>query len=412
MISHTTPPPPPPPPETDEMPPEMDEMPLSDDVLREILLRVPPLPTQLIRAGAVCRRWRRIAAEPGFLRRYRAHHGEPPLLGFFANPRGREPLFRATLDAPDRVPPERFSLRLHDDTELGGNWYYHGCRHGRLLLLNWKSGLGCRQILIWDPVSGDLIHLSPPPQLDALKGVFFQATVICAATTAAGDHVHGDNCKSNPFKVVLVGTDRSTAFAFVYSSETGDWGDHAAETPVGNCISLGCRCIQIGDFLYWMLFGYDNNILEFNLVNHSLSVVYVPTHIHEDHDGLYPITLQEGTELGLIVMSRSCMQIWQWMIDFDGLPGWLPLEPIYLDNLLHLSAGECVNPTKVLGFSQDYNELFVASSTRIFMVNLESLRFKELCKMDEFLDSPDSRPIYAVYPIASFYDADSSSSSA
>ncbi|KAF0929297.1 hypothetical protein E2562_019880 [Oryza meyeriana var. granulata] len=402
VISRRHPPPP-------QQKPERDDMPLGDDVLHEILLRVPPLPTTLIRAAAVCRRWRHIVAEPGFLRRYRAHHGKPPLLGFFVNPSGREPLFRSVLDAPGRVPPERFSLHLEDHTELGGNWYYHGCRHGRLILVNWKTGLGCRQILIWDPITRDLRCLSPPPQLDALKGLFFQATVVCAAADMDEGHVHGDDCRSGPFKVVLVGTDRSLALAFVYSSETGEWGD-AAEIPV-DCISVGSRCVQVGNCLYWMIFGYDNNILEFNLGSQRLSVVEVPMDIQQEHDGLYPITLQEGTELGLIVMSGSCVQIWQWMIGYDGVPGWLPIEAIYLDQLLSLRPGECVNPIKVMAFAQDENVLFVASSSRIFMVYLDSLVFKQLCSVDEFAASPESCPIYAVYPFACFYDAASSLSS-
>uniref|UniRef100_A0A0D9XHR6 Uncharacterized protein n=1 Tax=Leersia perrieri TaxID=77586 RepID=A0A0D9XHR6_9ORYZ len=395
----------PPPPEK----PEMDETPVNDDVLREILLRLPPLPTSLIRAGAVCRRWRRVTGEPEFLRRYRAHHGKPPLLGFFVNPRGREPLFRSIMDDPDRLPADRFALRLDEDSELGGNWYYHGCCHGRLLLINWKSGIGCRHILIWDPITGDVTHLSPPPPLaPEKKGVFFQGTVVCANHN--DDHVHGDGCRSGPFKVVLVGTDRERAYSFVYSSVTGEWGD-VVEIPV-DCISIGSRCIQIGGYLYWMLFGYDNDVLEFDLVNQSMDVVDVPQHIHEKHDGLYLIALREGTELGLIAMSGSCVQIWQWLIDYNGVGGWLPAEPIYLEDLLSLRAGECVNPPKVLGYAQEDNVIFVATFSSLFMVHLETLEFKKICNINEFADSPESRPIYAVYPFASFYDAGSSSSSA
>uniref|UniRef100_A0A0D9VEA4 F-box domain-containing protein n=1 Tax=Leersia perrieri TaxID=77586 RepID=A0A0D9VEA4_9ORYZ len=42
-----------------------------DDLLTEILLRLPPQPSSLPRASTVCRRWRRIvtaSADPGFLR--------------------------------------------------------------------------------------------------------------------------------------------------------------------------------------------------------------------------------------------------------------------------------------------------------------------------------------------------------
>ncbi|KAM0838772.1 hypothetical protein ACQ4PT_060753 [Festuca glaucescens] len=55
-----------------------------DDLLLEILLRLPPQPSSLLRASLVCKRWRCLVSDPGFLRRFRAHHRKPPLLGFIS----------------------------------------------------------------------------------------------------------------------------------------------------------------------------------------------------------------------------------------------------------------------------------------------------------------------------------------
>ncbi|KAF0908293.1 hypothetical protein E2562_024707 [Oryza meyeriana var. granulata] len=56
---------------------------LMDDVVAEILLRLPPGdPSCAIRASAVSKPWHRLLADPIFLRRYRAFHRTPPLLGF------------------------------------------------------------------------------------------------------------------------------------------------------------------------------------------------------------------------------------------------------------------------------------------------------------------------------------------
>jgi hypothetical protein len=52
-------------------------------MLWEILLRLPPQPSSLPRASAVCRRWRGLLTDPRFLRLFRAHHRKPPLLGVF-----------------------------------------------------------------------------------------------------------------------------------------------------------------------------------------------------------------------------------------------------------------------------------------------------------------------------------------
>jgi hypothetical protein len=46
--------------------------PLDDeDLLQEILLRLPPKPSSLPRASLVCRGWRSILSDPEFLERFR-----------------------------------------------------------------------------------------------------------------------------------------------------------------------------------------------------------------------------------------------------------------------------------------------------------------------------------------------------
>ncbi|CAD6203187.1 unnamed protein product [Miscanthus lutarioriparius] len=67
---------------------------LVDDVIPEILLRLPPdEPKWLFRAAVARKPWLRTISDPTFLHRYRAFHGAPPLLGLI----DREPLI-------DRVP--------------------------------------------------------------------------------------------------------------------------------------------------------------------------------------------------------------------------------------------------------------------------------------------------------------------
>jgi hypothetical protein len=60
------------------------------------------------------------------------------------------------LDAPDRLPCGRFSLETWD--------------RYRTLPLGWRHGLGLfsvirpLQIMVWDPVTGELHHLDVPPE--------------------------------------------------------------------------------------------------------------------------------------------------------------------------------------------------------------------------------------------------------
>jgi hypothetical protein len=54
--------------------PAAARLPNDDYLLQEILLRLPPLPSSLLRAGLVCKRWRRLLSDPHFLRRFRSLH--------------------------------------------------------------------------------------------------------------------------------------------------------------------------------------------------------------------------------------------------------------------------------------------------------------------------------------------------
>ncbi|XP_051196330.1 uncharacterized protein [Lolium perenne] len=167
------------------------------DILWEIFLRLPPQPSSLPRVSLVCKRWRRLAADPEFLIRFRAHHRKAPLLGLFKE-YGGWVSFTPVLGAPDRIPRRRFSMRI----DYGGGAETHpfhgtllGCRHGRVLVVDPKR----REVLVCDPITGDQRHVALPPEFGTCGAA--HGAVLCAD----GDegHVHG-GCHSSPFKVVLV----------------------------------------------------------------------------------------------------------------------------------------------------------------------------------------------------------------
>jgi hypothetical protein len=59
---------------------------LMDDLIGEILLRVPPdEPAHRVKSSLVCKPWLCHLSDPTFLRRYREFYRTPPLLGFLYN---------------------------------------------------------------------------------------------------------------------------------------------------------------------------------------------------------------------------------------------------------------------------------------------------------------------------------------
>ncbi|XP_044361865.1 putative F-box/LRR-repeat/kelch-repeat protein At1g11620 [Triticum aestivum] len=350
----------------------------NDDLLVEILVRIPPRPSSLPRVSSVCKRWRRIVADPQFFRRFCAHHREAPIVGVFFRSNFIEPSFRSTLDPPDLIPPELFSPRLDDIDGGGGNLSFRGCCHGRVLFTGTDGGSSsCRQVLVWDPVTGERRCTGSPPQLNGHHWIVndMQADALCVA----GDkgHLHGA-CHSSPFNVVLACVSAGVARACVYSSEMGAWADPISTlVPFGMSPSLGSQSMLLGSSLYWFMFGPEVGILELNFDRQSLAVIEVPPHAYANHQGLCLSTM--GGTLGFIVMSDfHRAQLWERITDFDGIAGWMPGRTIELRKLLPLKSGEWVKRVRII--AGDDNLVLMSTSRGIFMVHLESLQFEEIFK--------------------------------
>ncbi|KAL6630929.1 hypothetical protein ACP70R_028269 [Stipagrostis hirtigluma subsp. patula] len=189
-------------------------LPDDEDILREILLRLPPLPSSLPRASLVSKLWRRIVSDPHFLRRFRSHHRTPPLLGFFFVDRGNVHapsftngdvlVFTPTLATPDRIPPARFSFLQRRDEGL----FFLGCHHGLVLLMRRFEAV------IWDPVTGRRRSIAFPPEFKKNNLHNIDGAVV-------------RDCCSGAFKLVVLFNNvfDKIAHACVYESESGKWGN-------------------------------------------------------------------------------------------------------------------------------------------------------------------------------------------
>uniref|UniRef100_A0A0E0B7D1 F-box domain-containing protein n=1 Tax=Oryza glumipatula TaxID=40148 RepID=A0A0E0B7D1_9ORYZ len=335
-----------------------------DDLLSEILLRLPPQPSSLLRASLVCKRWRRLVAGPVFLRRFRAHHHRrPPLLGFFIDDYG-DALFTPTLDPPNRITADRLSLRQGPGERLS----FLGCRHGLAFLLN-RPRL---EALVWDPVTGRRRAVAFPPEFAINQGDFVRGGAVLCAAAADDDHVHvhGD-C---PFKLALLFIDngRTQISVCLYESECGTWGDIASTALVTQWTSSVGTSTMVG-----------------NILSVIGGLAHVPDNSRPSSSFILPM---EGSKLGIGILSGQRIRLWERMANSE----WLLWRTLELEKILSLKPqAEPWRPV-VLGFAEESNVVFVLTAIGVFMIQLDSLQFRNLF---------ESNFVTSFYPYTSFYTA-------
>ncbi|KAL6591868.1 hypothetical protein ACP70R_049731 [Stipagrostis hirtigluma subsp. patula] len=328
-----------------------------DDLLREILLRLPPLPSSLPRASLVCRRWRRLVSDPAFLRGFRSHHRrDAPLLGVFAVD-GFSWAFTPTLDPPDRVPAARIPVpwRLLDCRFLG-------CRDGLALILVPNR----REAVLWNPVTREE-RLVPTPPGNVLDG-----GVLCTS---------GDVGQLNSITFMLVfrcagDGNTSPMVVRVYESESGRWGDAISASSFGltrYSLVVG-PSVLVGNALCWLIHGRD--ILQFSLDTQSLAWIYKPSRLVAGSK--FQIFQTEDHCLGLVVVSGMSMQLQKRQLNAGGFWRWIIQKNIQLAEHLPLPPWMRTWGARIYGFAEDKNAIFLSIGSDVFVIQLESMQFRKL----------------------------------
>ncbi|XP_044945837.1 uncharacterized protein LOC123394992 isoform X2 [Hordeum vulgare subsp. vulgare] len=350
---------------------------LPDDMLAEILLRLPPEPIHLFRASFVSKHWRHLVHDARFLRRFREFHGgTPPVLGFFNNQPGPS-LFVPTSDG---FAPARPSKRSTD------GWWALDCRHGRALL----EKMGSRKLLVWDLVTGDQRYLRHPA---AYQGIY-HGTVLCAT-----GHAHHGDCHSCPFLVVYVYSRRSDSAicACVWSSETRVWGE-VTSIVIPSLSVYPKSPALVGNTLYWLL--QNSSIIEYDLGNHILGLTEeFPYEARCSYQGNIVLMPTEDGLLGLAGVQGLNLHLWSLVASVDGLPTWTHQRVIDLKNFLapEVVAGTFNYLVEAIGFAQDAGVIFIYVRSSVYMIHLKSMQIEEVSEKGDYAN---------ILPYTSFYAPD------
>ncbi|CAL4941226.1 unnamed protein product [Urochloa decumbens] len=315
-----------------------------DDVIREILLRLPPHPACFQRASLVCKHWRRLVRDPAFLRVHRARHrhGVQPLLGFF----DLDASFVPAGEPPDRATAAHLSSRP-------GRTRVLGCCHGRVLLC---STLDPTQLLVWDPMTQGPLPVFMGPRRPHLGNKFVPLPIRGSFTCVHDDdddiHGGGEDCRSRPFRVVILSCSGSLTFAGIQPG------------------------VLVGDTMYW-LSPNQNRFVEYDLDTNQLRLIQgLPTDPYGPYDYYQGVKAAGGGDLGVAAVRGSHFDLFALTTDSDGTMMWTKCLGANLDE--HLSP-----PMKPIEVSdEDGNTMLFETADGVFELELESMEVSKVLQSD------------------------------
>ncbi|TVU09305.1 hypothetical protein EJB05_42768, partial [Eragrostis curvula] len=346
---------------------------LFDDIIAEILLRLPPEePFNLVRASLVCETWRRILFDSAFNHRYRKFHGSPPLLGFFHNINlTTTPLFVSTTITalPFSLPVSRPKYSRILDS-----------RHGRVLI---SGSFG--RIIVWNPITNRQKRVPEAAYTSHWEPV--TGAVLCAR--AGCNHLV---CNDGPFLVVSLGNNYTDGFmwARVYSSETNTWGTTMTITfPQFVYIEMSSS-ILVRETLYFIVEN-GRRIVKCDLARQCLFMTDAPG----ETSGIVVST--EVGELGFASIEGFDLYLWSLETGVEGRAQWTQPRVIHLKTLLSADVDVSLFSLDVIGFAEAIGTIFISTDFAVFTFELHSQRARRVGKRETY---------YSIVPYTSFYTPD------
>uniref|UniRef100_A0ACD5V8A3 Uncharacterized protein n=1 Tax=Avena sativa TaxID=4498 RepID=A0ACD5V8A3_AVESA len=301
--------PPPPPP------------PLIDDVIAEILLRLPPdEPEHLFRASLVCKPWLLIICDPGFRRRYREFHGAPPLLG-------------------DRhcLPPEPEEMKwlIYSAVVLcATNGCDHLDCHGGPFRVVFVATHESKDIILASVYSSETGEWSLPVCLDNTCEIYAQ-------------HIR----------------------------------EARADGPLGRFYTPYIqprRGAVVGDAVYFTV-RYGNAIAKYDLGKDRLSMIEPPQVYVWD---IAITAMEDSTSLGFACIQGSSLYTWSRKVDTEEPTEWVQYRVIELEKTIPVANPD--DKLSVVGFAEGVGVIFVSSGVGLFMIKLNSGQVKKVDEPGEY----------------------------
>ncbi|KAG2650380.1 hypothetical protein PVAP13_1NG194300 [Panicum virgatum] len=296
-----------------------------DDLLREILLRL-GLPTSLLRAALVCRRWLRHASDPTFIRRFRAVH-PPRLLGaYLATSAGLAPRLRFL---PIRPVPELAAAARRAgaffDAFKGSATSVYDSRSGRLLVTTFDDRHdSTRQVCGPLSPAGNTAVVPPPPPPPPIQLTNDDECLIYHY----GEFLPDDDDGRSYFCVVMGYSELQTT-VYLYELQDMSWVVRASAAAQLPLLPPRSRVMLFDNSKFYML-SATNKILVCDFPSSSISVMELPNGVLNKHGGCIMLSRGDGSGIFLVHVKESQLQIFHCGKDSDNPGNWLLVDYICL----------------------------------------------------------------------------------
>ncbi|XP_020200886.1 uncharacterized protein [Aegilops tauschii subsp. strangulata] len=355
--------------------------PLPDDVMREILLRLPADdPACLVRAAAGCISWRGMVSDPSFAPAYRLRRGAPPMLGFLYDdrPAGEHWIshFLPTATSPPLAARDR-QHRHALDSRHGLALFYTPRSHAHFLVCDLVTGEHweiradpkCYKI-IWSNLLQEMHSLRENEQISC------NASVLCAKDGC--DH---RDCHGGPFLVALVGSDVEgdtyMNHAAVYSSATREWSD-VTSVEQENVIDGTGHSAVVGNTVYAPCVE-DDSVVVYNTREKKLSVIAAPLEVEDQEQQPYLDLM--GLEDGMLLFAsvvKPRLYLWTMEAGPRGAAGWARRRVIELGPLLPLPVLEDKSDVSAVGFAEGVCVIFLKTRVGLYTMELSPGKGKKV----------------------------------
>jgi hypothetical protein len=217
------------------------------------------------------------------------------------------------------------------------------------------------------------------------------------------------DCRGAPFQLVLIFNvhdsrdDQFDLLAFVYSSETGAWGEPTSFHGEFDMTFKDYYSVLAGRSLLYFL-SDDGFVVEYDLARRSLAVfdaLDVEAHWEQpDPENTKDINLVLAEDGGMRASQvvNSYLKFWTKPGASDGpdAPWWVLTRVIDLRNIF-LQVGVVLEEgteVRVVGFAEEANVIFVDTAGGIFTIDLKSQKVRKVCYDNGFCN---------IIPVVGFY---------